>query len=217
MEKATSKLAAVKDLAPTGDGMPELVHTPGQKTIDEVGAFLGVEPVHQMKTMAYIVEHPDADEKQIKTVGKTRAVVVFLRGDHQINETKLAAIAGGELRPMQAEEIVPTFNAPAGLPGPIGLTAAPHPEEAGDAGHSGCGAGRADELDCRGEQGGVPPAQRDADARLQADAGRRRAQRQRGRARPDCAASRCGSPRRSKSATSSSWATSTRSRWARRC
>ena len=45
VEKATSKLAAVEDLAPTGDGLPEFVHTPGQKTIDEVGAFLGVEPI----------------------------------------------------------------------------------------------------------------------------------------------------------------------------
>jgi prolyl-tRNA synthetase len=81
--------------------------------------------------MAYMVEHADSDEKQIKTVGKTRAVVVFLRGDHQLNETKLAAIAGGELRPMQAEEIVATFNAPAGFLGPIGLTAAPHPKKPG--------------------------------------------------------------------------------------
>jgi prolyl-tRNA synthetase len=131
VEKATSKLAAVEDLAATGDGTPELVHTPGQRTIDEVGAFLGVLPCHQMKTMAYIVEHPDSDEKQIKTVGKTRAVVAFLRGDHQLNETKLAAIAGGELRPMQAEEIVAVFNAPAGYLGPIGLTAAPHPKKPG--------------------------------------------------------------------------------------
>ena len=131
VEKATSKLAPVVDLAPSGDGLPELVHTPGQKTIDEVGAFLGVEPVHQMKTMAYVVEHPNSDEKQIKTVGKTRAVVVFLRGDHQLNETKLAGIAGGELRPMQAEEIVATFSAPAGFLGPIGLTAAPHPKKPG--------------------------------------------------------------------------------------
>jgi prolyl-tRNA synthetase len=84
-----------------------------------------------MKTMAYIAEHPDSDEKQVKTVGKTRAVVVFLRGDHQISETKLAAIAGGELRPMQPEEIAATFNAPAGYLGPIGLTAAPHPRKPG--------------------------------------------------------------------------------------
>jgi len=131
VEKATSKLAAVEDLGATGDGTPQLVHTPGQRTIDEVGAFLGVLPCHQMKTMAYIVEHPDSDEKQIKTVGKTRAVVAFLRGDHQLNETKLAAIAGGELRPMQAEEIVAVFNAPAGYLGPIGLAAAPHPKKPG--------------------------------------------------------------------------------------
>jgi prolyl-tRNA synthetase len=131
VEKATSKLPAVDDLAATGDGSPELVHTPDQRTINEVGAFLGVERVHQMKTMAYIVEHPDSDEKQIKVVGKTRAVVAFLRGDHQLSETKLAAIAGGELRPMQPDEIAATFNAPAGYLGPIGLTAAPHPKKPG--------------------------------------------------------------------------------------
>jgi prolyl-tRNA synthetase len=131
VEKATSKLAPVADLAPTGDGQPELVPTPNQKTIDEVSTFLGVEKTQQIKTMAYIVEHPDADEKQIKNVGKTRAVVAFLRGDHQLNETKLSAIAGGELRPMQPEEIAATFNAPAGFLGPIGLTAAPHPKKPG--------------------------------------------------------------------------------------
>jgi prolyl-tRNA synthetase len=81
--------------------------------------------------MAYMVEHPDSDEKQIKTVGKTRAVVVFLRGDHQLNETKLAAIADGELRPMQAEEIAATFDAPAGYLGPMGLAAAPHVKKPG--------------------------------------------------------------------------------------
>src|ERR1700685_256687 len=37
LEKATSRLAPVNDLAPTGDGQPELVHTPGQRTIDDVG------------------------------------------------------------------------------------------------------------------------------------------------------------------------------------
>jgi len=131
IEKATSTLAAVADLAATGDGKPELVHTPGQKTIQEVGTFLRVMPVHQMKTMAYIVEHSEADKKQIDTVGRTRAVVAFLRGDHQINETKLAAIAGGEIRPMQTEEIIAAFAAPSGYLGPIGLTAAPHQRKPG--------------------------------------------------------------------------------------
>ncbi|MDP9051412.1 MAG: His/Gly/Thr/Pro-type tRNA ligase C-terminal domain-containing protein, partial [Acidobacteriota bacterium] len=67
----------------------------------------------------------------VKTVGKTRAVVAFLRGDHQLNETKLAGLAGGELRPMQAEEIAATFGAPAGYLGPVGLVAAPHPKKPG--------------------------------------------------------------------------------------
>jgi prolyl-tRNA synthetase len=131
VEKATSKLPSVDDLAATGDGAPQEVHTPDQRTIDEVGAFLGVQRVHQIKTMAYMVEHADSDEKQIKTVGKTRAVVAFLRGDHQLNETKLAGIAGGELRPMQPEEIAATFGAPAGYLGPTGLVAAPHPKKPG--------------------------------------------------------------------------------------
>ncbi len=134
LEKATSKLPAVEDLAPTGH-LPEEVHTPGFRTIDEVGAFLKTERHHQIKTMAYIVEHPDTGSKehtkQINTVGKTRAVVAFLRGDHQLNETKLSAIALGELRPMTPEEIEQTFKAPAGYLGPIGLDAAPHPRKPG--------------------------------------------------------------------------------------
>jgi prolyl-tRNA synthetase len=139
LEKATSQLAPAEDLTPSGDGSPELVHTPNQRTIDEVGAFLGVTPVHQIKTMAYIVEHPEshAETKQVKLVGKTRAVVAFLRGDHQLNETKLAAIASAgadapaELRPMVAEEIVATFGSPAGYLGPLGLQPAPHPRKPG--------------------------------------------------------------------------------------
>jgi prolyl-tRNA synthetase len=130
LEKATSKLAPVEDLAPTSD-TPELVHTPGFRTIDEVGAFLQTKPHHQLKTMAYIVEHPESDAKQLKVVGKTRAVVAFLRGDHQLNETKLSAIALGQLRPMTPEEIADTFHAPAGYLGPIGLEAAPHPRKPG--------------------------------------------------------------------------------------
>jgi prolyl-tRNA synthetase len=120
-EKATSQLMTVEELP--GEGLPEPIHTPGQRTIDEVGAFLKAEPQHQMKTMAYMAVQPD---------GKTRGVVAFLRGDHQLNEAKLAALAGpGELRPMLPEEIAAIFNAPAGYLGPIGVEAAPHPKKPG--------------------------------------------------------------------------------------
>jgi prolyl-tRNA synthetase len=128
LEKATSRLAPVEDLAPTGDGQPELIHTPGQRTIDEVRAFLQVEPQHQIKTMAYMVELPEADHAKL---GKLRPVVVFLRGDHSLNEAKLLLIAGGVLRPMTPEELQSTFNAPAGYLGPIGIEAAPHPKKPG--------------------------------------------------------------------------------------
>ena len=128
LEKATSRLAPVEDLAPTGDGLPELVHTPGQRTIDEVGTFLNTKPQHQIKTMAYIAELPEADHAKL---GKLRPVVVFLRGDHSLNEAKLGAITGGELRPMTPEELEATFKAPAGYLGPIGIEAAPHPKKSG--------------------------------------------------------------------------------------
>jgi prolyl-tRNA synthetase len=128
LEKATSRLEPVEDLAPTGDGQPELVHTPGQRTIEEVGAFLSVKPQYQVKTMAYIAELPDADHAKL---GKLRPVVVLLRGDHMLNEAKLGAIAGGELRPMTPEEILEVFKAPAGYLGPLGVEAAPHPKKPG--------------------------------------------------------------------------------------
>jgi len=127
LEKATSWPSVVEDLAPTGDGTPELVHTPGFRTIDEVGEFLQTKPQHQIKTMAYIAIMP-VDSK----VGSQRPVVVFLRGDHSVNEAKLGGIAGAaELRPMTPEEIETTFKAPAGYLGPIGVEAAPHPKKPG--------------------------------------------------------------------------------------
>jgi prolyl-tRNA synthetase len=49
-------------------------------------------------------------------------VVAFLRGDHQVNETKLNAIAGtAELRPMTPEELELYIGGPAGYLGPIGI------------------------------------------------------------------------------------------------
>jgi prolyl-tRNA synthetase len=118
MDKATSKLAPVEDLATTGDGKPLEVHTPGQKTIEDVARFLGVSPKNKIKTLALMV-----DEKDSKT-GKivSRPVVVLLRGDHQLNEAKLSSAVGGkETRPMQAEEIERLFRSPAGFLGPIGI------------------------------------------------------------------------------------------------
>src|SRR5437588_1306357 len=118
LEKATSKLEPVADLTTEGNGAPVEVHTPGQKTIEDVARFLGVSPKNKIKTLALMV-----DEKDSKT-GKVvpRPVVVLLRGDHLLNETKLSSAVGGkETRPMQAEEIDRLFRSPAGFLGPIGI------------------------------------------------------------------------------------------------
>ena len=117
LEKATSKLEAVADLASEGDGTPLLVHTPGQKTIEDVARFLGVSPKNKIKTLAYMAE--EKDEKTGKT--KLRGIVVLMRGDHQLNEAKLNGAVGGPTRPMEEGEIKALFKSPAGYLGPVGI------------------------------------------------------------------------------------------------
>src|ERR1700723_2869872 len=116
MEKATSKLEAWGDLAPEGDGQPLLVHTPGQKTIEDVAKFLGVSPKNKIKTLAYMTDEKDAAGKI-----KSRAIVVLMRGDHQLNEAKFNGAVGAATRPMEEAEIKALFKSPAGYLGPIGI------------------------------------------------------------------------------------------------
>jgi prolyl-tRNA synthetase len=116
LEKATSKLEAVADLAPEGDGKPLEVHTPGQKTIEDVAKFLGVSPKNKIKTLALMADQKGATGKR-----KTRGIVVLMRGDHQLNEAKLNGTVGGATRPMEESEIKALFKSPAGYLGPIGI------------------------------------------------------------------------------------------------
>ena len=117
LEKATSQLESVEDLKPEGNGEPMEVHTPGQKTIEDVARFLGVSPKNKIKTLALMAEVTDA-----KT-GKTtaRGIVALMRGDHQLNEAKLASSIGKETRPMTEDEIKLLFKSPAGFLGPLGI------------------------------------------------------------------------------------------------
>jgi prolyl-tRNA synthetase len=123
LEKATSKLEPVTDLWPEGDGKPLEVHTPGQKTIEDVAKFLGVSPKNKIKTLALMVDSSTGgDARAPKSQGVLRPVVVLMRGDHQLNEAKLStALAGKETRPMDEEEILQLFGSPAGFLGPLGI------------------------------------------------------------------------------------------------
>jgi len=128
MEKASSKLAPVEDLKPEGDGQPLEVHTPGQKTIEDVARFLGVSPKNKIKTLAMMITAEEPEKAAARTPTKwesgpvSRAVVLLMRGDHQMNETKLSTAVGGkETRPMQEDEILALFKSPAGYLGPLGI------------------------------------------------------------------------------------------------
>jgi prolyl-tRNA synthetase len=118
LEKATSKLTAVEDLAAEGDGKPLEVQTPGMKTIEDVAKFLGVSPKNKMKTLALMLEDTDVKTGKLRK----RAVVLLMRGDHQMHDIKLSAALGGKAtRPMTEDEIKHLFNSPAGFLGPIGI------------------------------------------------------------------------------------------------
>ena len=124
IEKATSKLELVVDLEPTGDGLPELVHTPGKAAIADVTEFFGIQASQDIKCVAYMGARigRTSTDKTFERVGE-RPVVAFLRGDHQVNETKLNTAAGThELRPMNSDELQLYMKGPAGFLGPVGMT-----------------------------------------------------------------------------------------------
>ena len=123
MEKATSRLAPVTEMEASGDGTPELVHTPNTAAISDVAEFFKISPASDIKCVAYMAEvrttTKDGD------VSTWQPVAAFLRGDHFVNETKLLTVLGAtELRPMVAEELDQWFQGPAGYLGPIGLNPA---------------------------------------------------------------------------------------------
>jgi len=108
LEKAvsTQKLPAAPD--PEGDLTPEEFHTPGRKTIAEVAEFTKLPETSQMKSLVLVAD------------GKP--VLVLLRGDHQLSETKAGAVLNDpEFRPARPEEIRQWFGADAGSLGPVGV------------------------------------------------------------------------------------------------
>ncbi len=86
----------------------EKIHTPDVKTIEELMNFLGLAPEMFAKTLVY-----SADGK---------IVVAMVRGDRQINETKLTNILGCiELTLASARDVEEITGAAVGFAGPIGL------------------------------------------------------------------------------------------------
>ena len=106
MEKAESSPIESKDDI-TLEELKE-VSTPEMTTIKEVSDFLGIEPDKMVKTLIYTYN--------------SKSVAVLVRGDHDVNESKLAkVISGGEITLADEDAVVKLTNSPVGFAGPIGL------------------------------------------------------------------------------------------------
>ncbi len=138
IEKATSKLAPVADLETLGDA-PKMFATPKRHSINEVVQFIletrpfllggigvpgqlsaTVKAEHLMKTMAYFAFYEG--EKGIVAI----PIVALVRGDHEVNETKLLAVSGAkELQIAKVEQVERYFKCSPGSLGPINVQAVP--------------------------------------------------------------------------------------------
>lgn len=85
----------------------EKVHTPGQRTVEEVSTFLGLEPWRFVKSLVY--------------VGDDGPVMLLVRGDDELNEEKLLPLLGATVRPAEPEEVRGLVGAEIGYLGPVGL------------------------------------------------------------------------------------------------
>ncbi|MGH9358172.1 MAG: proline--tRNA ligase, partial [Terriglobia bacterium] len=103
LEKAESRPVPAVDLP--GKEVPEPFPTPGSKTIAQLAELTGDSPANMIKTLDYVAE--------------SNTVVILLRGDHTLSESKLAAVLGGNtFRPATPEEAFKIHGAHLGSLGP---------------------------------------------------------------------------------------------------
>ncbi len=109
LEKAISKPTEPSLPDPEGDLTPEEFHTPGFKTIADISGFPTLPETSKMKSLVMVADN--------------QPVLVMMRGDHQLSETKLGSLLNAtELRTAHPHEITAWFGAGAGSLGPVGVT-----------------------------------------------------------------------------------------------
>jgi len=108
---ANLEMAEVQEeVGPEKDGGrdPENADTPGQRTVEEVAAFLGVRTADLVKTI--ILD------------GSGGTVGVLVRGDHEVNPVKVRKLVDDETLELADPDVVERVTgAPVGFAGPIGL------------------------------------------------------------------------------------------------
>src|SRR6266487_5939264 len=97
----------------------ERVATPDTATIDALAALLQIPASQTAKAMFMATERERSDGSTA-----TEPILAIIRGDHELNETKLAnAVGAADLRPMTEEEIA-KIGAVAGYGSAIGVSGA---------------------------------------------------------------------------------------------
>jgi prolyl-tRNA synthetase len=107
LEVATSRVAPAGRSA-VSEPLKE-VHTPNVKTIDQLREFLKVDHSRLAKSVVYWA----GDEP----------VLVLMMGNDELNESKLTAVTGANVRPIEAERLLELTGADGGSIGPVGLNA----------------------------------------------------------------------------------------------
>ncbi|MDD4888776.1 MAG: proline--tRNA ligase [Phycisphaerae bacterium] len=92
------------------------VHTPNVGTIDAVCKFLGTQPADMIKTLVYAAHSPEDPKRKL-------VVAALVRGDHDVNESKLVGATGGGVILELADEatIRTVTGAAVGFAGPMTL------------------------------------------------------------------------------------------------
>jgi prolyl-tRNA synthetase len=85
---------------------PERVATPDARTIDEVSAYLGIDPATLLKSLPVV-----QDDGTMK--------LALVRGDRRLNEIKLRNALGTPFRPATEAEILDAFGTEPGFIGPV--------------------------------------------------------------------------------------------------
>ncbi len=111
--------------APEASKPLALVKTPGKHTVEQVSQFLKVPPSQLIKTLMYDVDPstPLGMSPKDKSAGLHKEqVAALVRGDHDVNEAKLARVVGAaHLKLSNAQTIERLSGAPLGFTGPVKL------------------------------------------------------------------------------------------------
>ncbi len=110
--RANREKAEPSPIESDGDDPDKLkeVSTPNKTTIKDVSDFLGIESNKMVKTLIYSYND--------------KITAVLVRGDHDVNEAKLAKVLSCDEATLADENtVVGLTNAPVGFAGPIGLKA----------------------------------------------------------------------------------------------